>query len=380
MNHQFLAKDKIEKKKTLEKTTFLKIKIFLTLIPASLVLSSCTSSDIKTAKGFGDASNALEQLNTAVADDIYNSCTRSSTWLALGTSETRQNMRDAIKDCDTMFRPNSVRTKIAGEVIVEYVGAIGSLATEDRNTVKTEFEEIGTALQGLKVKTKNSPPFQFKQNTIDTGVNIATFLTNLFLGNFRRKNLKAAIVCTDKDIQTYSAGLASFIDELYVKALLDDEIDSITRYFGAYRSPLTDKTNLLLNSDSPEVFTSLQDTQLKRDRDMQDEISKVISKKNTGAAYVTLIQTTAAAHADLKRIFNDGKDNLSPELTAKCNKYFARNSSNIITMKTPGTDSLNQEISQSELEQIRKVAKAYNSKVMPLLAHIKQQSSSTNQD
>ncbi len=375
---KLLTKQKIDKEKLLEKTTFSRIKKFLTLIPASLVLVSCTSSDIKTAKEFGDASNALGQLNTAVADDIYNSCARSSTWFARGTADTRQNMRDALKICDTIFRPNSVQTKVAGGVIVEYVGAIGALATEDRNIVRTRFEEIGTALQGLKVQTGNST-FQLEQNTIDTGVNIATFLTNLFLGDFRRKNLKAAIVCTDKDIQAYSAGLANFIDELYVQALLDDEIDSVTRYFGGYRSPLTNKTNLLLDSGSPEVFTSLQDTQLKRGQDLRTEISKVIDKKNVGATYATLIRATAAAHADLKRIFSNGKDELSPELTAKCNEYFAKNSSNRISMKNPETDSLNQEISQSELKQVRKVAKAYISKVMPLMARIKQQSNSTTQ-
>jgi hypothetical protein len=362
-------------KELLEKTNLLRIriKIILTLIPASLVLGSCTSSDIKAAKGFGDTSNALAQLNISVADDIYNSCARSSNWIARGTANTRQNMRDTIKTCDTIFRPNSVQTKIAGGLLVEYVGAIGALATEDRNTVKTRFEEIGTALEGLKVQAGNST-FQLQKNTIDTGVNIATFLTNLFLSDFRRQNLKSAIVCTDKDIQNYSSGLGIFIDELYVKALLDDEIDSVTRYFGGYRSPLTDKTNMLLDSGSPEVFTSLQETQLKRDQDLRIEISKVVDKKNIGATYVSLIQATAAAHADLKRIFNDGNDGLSTELTAKCNRYFAKNNNSRVSIKTSDTDFLDQEISQSELEQIRKVAKAYTSKVTLLLARAKQHS------
>jgi hypothetical protein len=364
-SHQLLRSQKIDNNKPLGGKISRKSVIFA-LIPASLILGSCTNSDIKTAKKFGDISNDLSQLNTTVTDDIYNSCFRSSTWFARGTSDTRQNMRDALKTCDTIFRPNSVRAKVAGGVLVEYVGAIGALATEDRNTVKTRFEEIGTALQGLKVESSGSS-FQLQKNTINTGVNIATFLTNLFLNDFRRKNLKAAIVCTDGDIQTYSAGLASFIDELYVKALLDDEIDSVTRYFGGYRSPLTDKTNLLLDTGLPEVFTSLQETQLKRDQDLRAEISKIKDKKNAGATYVTLIQTTATAHGDLKRVFNNGMAELSPKLIDRCNSYFAKNDKNKISINNLDDDFLNREISKSELEQIRKIATAYTLKVMPLL-------------
>jgi hypothetical protein len=371
LSYQRSTNQSAGKKILVKKIAFSSLKILLTLIPASLALSSCTSSDIKTAQAFSEASDGLQQLNTEVANDIYNSCARSSTWLARGTVGTQQNMRDALEMCDTDFRSNSVRTEIAGKLLVEYVGAIGSLATEDRETVRTRFEEIGIALQGLKIQSGDST-FQLQQNTIDTGVNIATFLTNLIQSDFRRRNLKTAIVCTDQSIQPYSADLSSFIDELYVKALLDDEIDSITRYFGGYRSPLTDTTNLLLDSGSPNSFTSLQETQIKRDNDLRDEIAKVIDRKNTAEAYVTLIRETATAHADLKHIFNDGKDELSPELAAKCNKYFAKDNSSKTSMKPLEADFPKQEITQSELERVREVAKAYTDKVTPLLERIKQ--------
>lgn len=347
----------MNKKNLLKKVTSSKIKVYLALIPASLVLVSCTNSDINTAQEFSAASNALQQLNTDVAKDIYNSCIRSNTWLAKGTSGSRQNMRDALKICDKEFRPNSVRTEQAGRILVEYFKAIGALATEDRNAVKTRFEGIGTELQALK---------GLKPDTIKTGLNITTFLSNLILSDFRRENLKTAVVCTDNDIQIYSTGLSNFIDELYVKELLDEEIDSVMRYSGGYRSPLTNKTNLLLEAGSPEVFTSLQEIQLKRDQTLRTEISKVIDKKNTGSAYVTLIQATATAHADLKRIFNNGKNNLSPELTAKCKEYTNRKINDVTFLK--------QEISQSELVQVKEVAKAYAKKITPILASIKGQS------
>ena len=355
----------------MKNTVLARMKVLIALIPISLVVNSCANSDIKTAQKFGEVSDQLGQLNAEVAKDIYESCARSSVWLARGTSGTRQNMRSALQNCDEIFRPNSVNTEIAGNLLIEYVRAIGTLATEDRETVGTRFEDIGKALKEIKIETGGSEAepsvFQLQPDTVETGVRIATFITNFILSDFRRRNLKTAIVCTDPAIQSYSSDLAHFINEFYIKNLLDDEINSVTRYFAGYRSPLTDTTNLLLDSGSPEVFTSLQDTQLNRDQALRAEISKIIDKKNIGATYVTLVQTTAAAHADLKRIFNDGEDEISPELSTRCNEYFNEEASNAETSRTLERDFMNQQISQSELKQVREVAEAYIEQVKLLI-------------
>ena len=53
---------------------------------------------------------------------------------------------------------------------------------------------------------------KINENARKAGVKIADFIINLRVRYFRRDNLKLAIVCTDKDIQEYSANLSSFID------------------------------------------------------------------------------------------------------------------------------------------------------------------------
>lgn len=78
------------------------------LFPVVLILDGCANGDIKTANKFGEVSNTFGQLNTTVADDIYNSCSRSSTWIARDTTVARQNIRDVIKTYDAVFRSNSV--------------------------------------------------------------------------------------------------------------------------------------------------------------------------------------------------------------------------------------------------------------------------------
>ncbi len=246
-----------------------------------MVLSSCSNnSDIKSAAKFAESSNILKRMNTEVADDIYNSCSRKSIWQARDTISF--NVKDSVKLCDTDYRPNSERAKIAGRLLIDYIAAIGALATEDSNAVKMQFEEIGAALKTVKVQTTDTSTVKISDNTIDTGIRIANFLTNLFLSDFRRENLKVAIVCTDKDIQSYSTDLAEFVEKNYVKSQLDEEIDQAIAYSTGYKSLLNDKTDLLLNSGTPEVFVLLQNTQLGRDKLLQSELEKIISKKNMG--------------------------------------------------------------------------------------------------
>ncbi|MBW4515041.1 MAG: hypothetical protein KME11_07440 [Timaviella obliquedivisa GSE-PSE-MK23-08B] len=351
----------IQKSSGLGKIVSSSIKLFLILISTSLALSSCTNRDFKIAQALSEEAERLNELNENVSLDIYNSCVRSNNWLNRDTSQTGQNIRDGLEQCDQIYRSNSDRARIVGQLLVGYVEAIGELTVGREEEVQAKFESIGASLKELRVETGNST-LQFTDDTINTGVNIATFLTNLLLTDFRRRNIKVAVVCTDPDIQSYSMGFTSFIDEIYMQGQLDDEIDSITRYYL--------QTNLL--SDvitqplSPESAPELQNTQDRRNAELRDELLKVTDRKNTASTYINLIQATAATHANLKRIFNDGKDEISPEQTAKCNRYFAQDETKT-NMKAVETDFPNQEMSQFELEQARKEVDAYIERVTPLL-------------
>jgi outer membrane murein-binding lipoprotein Lpp len=173
---------------------FPRLKVLMAIIPASLVISSCSNSDLKTAQKFGELSEQLGNLNSAVAKEIYDSCARSSAWLAQGTAETRNNMRTGLQDCDKDFRPNSVNFETAGNILIEYVRAVGTLATENREAVQTSFDEIETALNGIKIERNvvdattgaSSPePFKLSSEAVTAGVNIAEFITNFLLADFR---------------------------------------------------------------------------------------------------------------------------------------------------------------------------------------------------
>jgi hypothetical protein len=349
------------------RTLLSSIKVLLILIPASLALNSCTSRDLKAAQVLGNLAENLGQLNDSVSLDIYDSCVRSVTWFNRDTSATGQNVRQGLQNCDTLYRPNSDRTRLAGDLLVQYVSAIGQLAEsgDQRETVRTQFEAIGEALSNLQISAGDNTTVQFfPANTIDTGVNIATFLTNLLLGDFRRSRIKLAVVCTDDDIQSYSTDFVSFIDELYTQEQLNDEIDSITRFY-LQTNLLSDVVTQPLPTDH---VAEIQNTQDRRNAELRAELLKINDRKNAASAYVNAIRETAATHAQLKRIFNNGKDELSAEQTARCQRYFAADKA---SLKTTANDPIESEISPAELAQVRTVVDQYINRVQPLLNGIR---------
>jgi hypothetical protein len=336
------------------------------LIPISFVLGSCQSKDLKAAKSFGALSQGLASANKIISADIYASCAQAATWEALGTSSSRQIMRDQLDVCDRIYLPNSQNTEIAGSVLVNYVTAVGNLATEEENGFTSELNKISEALGNLNING-----ITINENARKAGVQIADFIINLLVRDFRRENLKLAIVCTDKDIQEYSANLSSFIDSSYVDFLLNKEITQINENYGFYIGQVNRRLRELSGEkDNPQDFKTIQARQTLLEAEERAEVNKVIERKKQGSAYVAAIRATADFHSKLKRIFNDDQEQLSSEQIQKCNEYRSENESLNVENINKKEDSWNQDITISELKQVKKVAQEYFDKVTPLLDEI----------
>ena len=348
----------------------MRTKILLALIPISFVISSCQNGDLKAVRSFGALSNELKNANETISADIYASCARAATWEALGTNASRQNMQAQLGVCDKFYRLNSQNTKIAGSVLVNYVAAVGNLATKNDNAFTSQLTNISEALGNLNINGK-----QINENAREAGFQIADFITNLLVRDFRRRNLKLAIVCTDRDIQEYSANLSSFIDSSYVDFLLNKEISQINEHFGFYISDVNQQLTKLSDiennpQNNPQNFKTIQERQTLLEEKERAEIIKVIERKKDGLAYVATIRSTADFHCKLKRIFNGNREELSSKQIQKCNKYRSKNQSLSVQNIDKENASRNQEISVSELKQVKKAAKEYIDKVTPLLKEI----------
>lgn len=341
------------------------VKVLFALIPLSLLLGSCQKEDLSAAESFGNLAQSLQEANEKISDDIYGSCTRNANWLALGTADSRRNSQERLAVCDKIYLPNSRNTKIAGSVLVSYVAAVGNLATEKNTNFTPQLNKISGALGKLSIDEK----------TRTAGVKIAEFITNLLVRDFRRDNLKVAIVCTDPDIQEYSAKLSNFIESSYVKgesldspSLLDQEITQIQGNYGFYVGEVNRRLVKLSESQEHiQDFKALVEEQTLLEAQQRAEINKVIERKKDGSNYVEAIRTTAEFHGKLKRIFNNNREELSSAQIKKCNEYRANSASASVQNTEQEDNSWNQKITTSELKQAQKAAKEYINKITPLL-------------
>lgn len=272
-------------------------KVILALIPIYFLLGSCKNDDLEAAKSFATLSEDLAIANKQISADIYASCARSASWEALGTSESRETMREQLDVCDKEYRKNSQNTEIAGNVLVNYVAAVGNLATKNENGFTPKIEQISETLGNIDINGQ-----KINGNARQAGFQIVDFITNFLVNDFRRRNLKLAIVCTDRDIQEYSANLSDFIDSSYTDYLLNREIEQINEHFGFYIVQVNRRlTGLSGSKDNPQDFNTLQERQTLLEEQERAEINKVIERKKDGAAYVATIRSTGDFHSELKR-------------------------------------------------------------------------------
>ncbi len=348
----------------------MRYQILLTLIPISLAIASCRNEDLKLANSFGALSQDIDKANKQISADIYASCTRAATWKALGTSSSRETMEQRLAICDRLYRQNSEKTQIAGNVLVNYVQAVGNLATKKKKGFISEINEISDALGDLEING-----IKINNDARTAGVKIADFITNLLLRDFRRRNLKLAIVCTDKDIQAYSTDLSRFIDSSYVDFLLNQEITQINEYFSVYIADIYPLLNQLTETsnvkDNIQDFSILQTRQAELELQARSEINKVIERKKQGSAYIAIIRKTADFHSQLKTIFNNNQNQLSSKQIKKCNKYRSQNENQTVQSNSQEDELWNEEINALELKKVKTATKEYIEDVTPLLKEIK---------
>lgn len=346
-------------------------KVILALIPICFLLGSCKNDDLEAAKSFATLSEDLAIANKQISADIYASCARSATWEALGTSESQKNMQDQLDVCDRLFRPNSENTEIAGSVLVNYVAAVGNLATTNENGFTPKLNQISETLGNIDING-----YKIDENARKAGFQIVDFITNFLVNDFRQRNLKLAIVCTDPAIQKYSENLSNLIDSSYTNDLLNTEIKQINEHFGFYITQVNLRLTGLPGSkdnppkDNPQDFNTLQERQTLLEEQERAEINKVLERKKEGAAYVATIRSTADFHSELKQIFNGNRKEISPKQIQTCKKYRSNPESQNVQNTDRQNDSWNQEITISELKQAKKATKEYIDKVTPLLQEI----------
>ena len=244
----------------------------------------------------------FEASTTKLAYDIYNSCIRRAQYYPLQAPGNDAIQEQAIKDCNDLNRPQAANAKKANQVLINYMVAVGQLASDNTVKFNESLVNITKALNGLNIKA-----IELNKEQVDAGIGIANFFIDWITRKFRRGNLKKAIVCTDDSIQTYSEGLMNVFQEGYIDGILEQENKRIRRYYEDYATVMRQRGAI------DREFRALE-------LEKFQAIEASLKRHDAAYAYIAIINKTAEVHGGLKEIFAANEALPTP---AECEQYLA---------------------------------------------------------
>ena len=322
--------------------------IFLALVPSSLMLISCgDTSDLKAAEKYGLMAAEFEASTTKLADDIYNSCIRRAQYIPLQAPGNDAKQEEAIQDCNDLNRPQAANAKKANQVLINYMVAVGQLASDNTVKFNESLVNITKALNGLNIEA-----ITLNTDQVDAGVGIANFFIDWITREFRRGNLKQAILCTDDSIQSYSKGLTNVFQEGYIDGILEQESDRIRRYYEDYATVMRQRDAI------DREFRALE-------LEKFQAIDASLKRRDAAYTYLAIINKTAEFHGGLKEIFAGNEPLPTP---TECEQYLAvKDESKISQSSSADNWEESEKLTFSELQQVSKIAAQYQEEVMPLI-------------
>jgi hypothetical protein len=336
----------------------IKMKLIISLLPVSLIICSCDRADLDAAEKYGLMSAEFQDSTSKLANDIYDSCVRKTKFYPMNFAKLRTLQIEEMKKCDSLYKPVAGKAQIANQVIVDYMTAVGQLASDNSVNFNESLANIGTALKSLAIPTKTTTPVTLNSTEVDAGINIVGFFLNLAKQDVQRDNLKEAILCTNEPVQTYSKGLTSVFQDGYIGEILKLEQDRVTGYYQDYAS--------LIENEGGKVddFRTLEE-------EYASDLDSVLEKRDAALSYIQIINITATKHGQLKAIFTKDDQPVSEEqLKATCQQYFARKEEQPTSSNSFQDSEENEQISDAQMKKVRALALQYASDIEPLLKDV----------
>jgi len=353
------------------KINFKPIRAIVALVPFALLLNSC-GRDFPSVQKLGKMTTVLEESSSNMADDIYNSCITRTKYIsflvAQGSSGSFSLRQEQEKNCDDSNKLAVKNVKDANSVLVEYLKALGKMASGDTVSFDKNFNTLGESLKKLQIPQSQGKPFSFNASDVDAGTSIAKFITNAFTREFRREKLKQAILCTDKDIQTYigsatsgvkdsasneptTGGLIALTQQAYVNGILTAEEQEIRNYFTNYIGGL-----------APVSQTHALDF-IKLEEDYNKGMDSIRSRRDAAENYVAILQQIAAMHSNVKTEFQGkGEKQLSDaQLQDYCQGLDTAKADKAATKEKAIT------YEQEEIKNVGKIVSEYEKSLEPLI-------------
>lgn len=336
------------------------LSLFIFFIPLTILLNSCGGSDFTSVENFAKNETKIQNDSNGLAQDIYDSCLRRTNYIILTTSEGISTRENTLQDCMKYNKPNVQKLKDANDVLIKYMTALSQVASGQTVSFAQNITNLQTALTSLKVGN-----FQLSSPVVQAGTNIVQIIVNALSKEKRGRALKKAILCSNDSLQTYitgnstfnekippSGGLIELVTDGYINGIMKIEKAQINSYYGTYFGEIQASTD-------PSISTALE-----VQKDYNEAMETVQTKVDTAQDYITVLETTAKTHNDLRNDFSGtGKNAITPaEVKELCQSVFAGKQSSLEKSK----QATKLDISEYQMKKAEKILSDYSQKIKNL--------------
>lgn len=326
-------------------------------------LTGCgnSSQGIKLAQEFGQTADDFKEKTDKLANDIYTSCLRRVRYIDLVAAPDRSadDVRlKALQSCELFNKPTAAKAVVANTVVIDYIKAVGHLAGDKNVSFQSEFESVRTSLLNLG---QTNLPFVLPEQAVNQGIRIANAVFEWAAKNYRGVELSKAVICTKEPLKAYTSGLAQAYDQGYINGILNNEEETVRRYYNGIASS---QTASFRNS---KTVIQVRDYEA-LNSNSYDSLMAVRSNRAAAARYIKVLSLTAEANAEIAEELSKAGYTVKPE---QCSAYLKppAGQSSVSSLRPQPSNQL--ELSLWEKRRITQILTKYNSQVRYELGRIK---------
>lgn len=333
-------------------------KLTRVMILLSCILLTTGCGKLKQAEELGRLSEALSDSFSSMSDDIYLSCLRKSRYKSGRFPDIIEVREKNDNECEEKFRPVADKVKDVNFVLISYMGAIGTLATNRPGFFRPNIDRLQASLSSVNDQLPTVGITSVNPNAITSGFNVLNVLADIFTYKFRYSNTKTAVVCTDKDIQEYIPYLKNIVEQGYIP-LIESERQIVNTYYTDLTPPPNSASNLSDRESSFNLSEGYNNT-----------IDQIIKRKRAAISYAQILETTADTHTAVANEFLGNTPRNSEKIVNKCLKFSKEGkqltsgskSSSDLPIKTP--------LSKKQIQRLEIILNQYYANVSKLNQNI----------
>lgn len=347
-------------------------------IPIAVFLGSC-GANFQAVENFGNSREKVQQASNDFAEDIYQSCLRRTRYVKLVPDNGISTRNERQASCETTERPDSDNFKNAVSILINYMDALGAIASGRDLSLDNSIDNLGQSIKDLSINGG-----KLDANAVDGGSQILKVLFDLVTKEIREDALQKVIVCTNEPIHKYITGnsvpatdqngidlyqpaiggliflvedgylIEDFSRDPYKGGTLAIEANAINTYYISYFTFLNQLgTDREINQSNYQQVIDRITVGESLTADYNKAMKIVAEKQQAAKAYDQILFNTVKTHNQLRKEFEKGL-----------------NSKNIDQLCQFDSKVSFKKIDQQKMQRIQKILNEYVISVKPLFEQV----------